>query len=341
MIDPASEQRQRNPAGWPDAVLSLFERAITCEYATLTSQRTPVTYPVTPYIGDDGRTLDVSTGLSYPAKAERARRNPKVALLYSDAVGSGLSHPPAVLVYGLAAVRDANLQDNTDRYLRLSMAKVPGAYQGMPSLLLQSMPWYFARIWIQVTPLRILWWPAGKMESQPQSWQAPAGTEAPAGDPAPSGKALGIWKEAPADWRSGAEYAVQHLGDPVLTSVTAEGFPLPIRVRNAALAGDGIRLEVPAGIPAAVEGPACLTFHTHPEVFTGQQNLVFVGHVQPGAAGHRFAVQRQLGDWSLAGSRLQATWDFFRNGRKLAPRLAQEATRRRQPVPKIRVPARR
>jgi hypothetical protein len=333
-----SEQLQQNPAGWPNTVLALFERAITCEYATLTKHQTPITYPVTPYIGDDGRTLDVSTGLTYPAKAERARRNPKVALLYSDPVGSGLANPPVVLVLGLATVQDANLQQNTDRYLRLSMVKVPSAYKGMPPFMLRRMPWYFGRIWIQVTPLRILWWPAGETESQPQIWQAPTGTAAPPSDPAPSGKALGVWKEGPTDWRSGAEYAVQNLGDPILTIVTADGFPLPFRVRNATLVPGGIRIHVPSGRPAPATGPACLTFHTHPELFTGQQNLVFVGQVQQEADGCIFSVERQLGDWSLVGSRLKATWDFMQNGRKLAPRLAAEAERRGQPVPKVRLP---
>ena len=33
------------------------------------------------------------------------------------------------------------------------------------------------------------------------------------------------------------------------------------------------------------DGPACLTFHSHPEEFTGQQNLVFVGRLQHDSAG--------------------------------------------------------
>ena len=82
MTDLKNETLRQNPAGWPSEVLSIFERAITCEYATLTNRNTPITYPVNPYLGDDGRTLDVSTGLTYSSKAERARRNPKVALLY-------------------------------------------------------------------------------------------------------------------------------------------------------------------------------------------------------------------------------------------------------------------
>ena len=107
-----------DPAGWPEEVRAIFERAMTCEFATVTKRGAPITYPVTPYVGEHGRTLDVSTGLAYPAKAERARRDPRVALLYSDPTGSGLADPPVVLVQGLATVRDGDLQANTDRSSR-------------------------------------------------------------------------------------------------------------------------------------------------------------------------------------------------------------------------------
>ncbi len=328
----------QNPAHWPTEVVPILERAITCEYATLTQRRAPITYPVTPYLGDDGRTLDVSTGLTYPAKAERARRNPQVALLFSDPVGAGLHNPPVVLVHGHAAVRDADLQGNTDRYIRLSMAKLPATYQGIPRFILRRMGWYYARIWVQVTPLRMYWWPAGHLEEPPQVWEAPPGTSIPASDPPPAGTVPGAWKAAPSDWHRGAAYAVRHLGDPVLTIVTDNGYPLPCRVRVVALEEEGMRVVVPTGIPAAVAGPACLTFHTHPERFTGQQNLVFVGQIHQDTVGYRFVVDRQLGDWSLAGSKLGATWSFLQNGRTLAPRLAAEAQRRGQAVPRVRWP---
>jgi hypothetical protein len=114
----------------PIEVWQVLDRSITVEYTSLTGAGTPVMVPVTPYVADDRSTLDVSTGLTYPAKAERARRDPKVSLLYSDPLGSGLVRPPVVLVQGLATVRDANLQANTDRYVRLTMEKVPAAYRG-------------------------------------------------------------------------------------------------------------------------------------------------------------------------------------------------------------------
>lgn len=324
-----------DPARWPGEVMALFERAITTEYATLTAKGAPLTYPVTPYIAEDGRTLDVSTGLTYPSKAERARRNPKVALLYSDPVGTGLSKPPVVLVQGLGAVRDADLQANTDRYLRQSYEKVPGAYTGTPAFMLRRMPWYFVRIWVQVTPLRILWWPEGNLDRQPERWEAPEDIIPPESDPAPQGKTPGSWNPGPADWQPGAGYAVQHLGNPVVTLVDGQGFPFPMRVRGTTLTPFGFHFDMPSGYPKDLCGPACITFHTHPEQFTSQQNMVFTGGVE---AGGTFIVDRQVGDWSLTGSKLKATLTFMNNGRKLAPRLKEEARRRGQSVPVIHIP---
>jgi hypothetical protein len=199
---------RENPAGWPEELLPVFERSLTATYASLTRAGQPVAFPCTPYLGDDGRTLDVSTGLTYPAKAERARRNPKVSLLFADPVGSGLDAPPVVLVQGLATVRDRDLQWNTDRYLRLSFAKFPGMYDRQPAALLRLMTYYWARIWVQVTPTRILWWPSGAVAEPPREWHAPDGTVAPPSDPAPRGKQPPAWAEAPHDWRPTARRGI-------------------------------------------------------------------------------------------------------------------------------------
>lgn len=96
-----SDIDKTNPAGWPEAALEMFQRAITVEYTSLTRAGAPIMVPLTPFLGQDRLTVDVSTGLTYPTKAERARRNPKVCLLFSDPIGSGLPNPPVVLVgYG-------------------------------------------------------------------------------------------------------------------------------------------------------------------------------------------------------------------------------------------------
>ncbi len=329
-----------NPAGWPEELLPLFERAITVEYASLTRASTPVTYPVTPYVGEDGRTLDVSTGLTYPAKAERARRNPKVALLYSDPLGSGLDSAPVALVQGLATVRDSDLQANTDRYVRLGMAKLPDTYKGQPRFLLRSLAWYYARIWVQVTPIRMLWWPEGRLVEAPLEWTAPEGTSAPPSDPAPPGKQPASWVEQPSDWRAAAGQALRDLPFRDLTFVGTDGFPVCLPVTEISLGPEGFSLNVARLDGAKPSGPACLSFHAHDEGFSFQQNRVLVGRVSPAEDGALvLEVQRLLGNWSISENKLSFMFDFmFRKGRQLRPRLKAESARRGQPVPEVRFP---
>ena len=105
---------------------------VTTEYASLDRGGAPITWPVTPYAGSTGETIDVSTGLTYPLKAERARRNPKVALAFTHPTGSGLNAPATFVVQGLATVRDADLRDNAARYLVASSNRFPQLYATIP-----------------------------------------------------------------------------------------------------------------------------------------------------------------------------------------------------------------
>ena len=323
-------------AGWPEELLPVFTEAITAEYTSLTRAGAPVTIPATPFVEDGAGTLDVSTGLAYPAKAERARRNPKVCLLYADPVGSGLTDPPVVLVQGLATVRDADLQANTDRYVRSVLAKTPAAFKGQPKFLLRRLDWYFARIWIQVTPTRIWWWESKSLDTEPREWAAPATAAAPS-DPAPAGRQPGPWLEAPAGWRATARVAVGRLGHPDLSWVGPDGFPLSTPVL-AEQTGQGFRLRLGRYSPGVPQGRACLTFHWHPAKFTGQENHAFVGDISAAGLEGVFRVDRLLADVSLTGNKLTMTLGFLAKGRRLAPRLQPEAARRGQPVPQVRLP---
>jgi hypothetical protein len=337
----AHEQRPANEeadsaASWPAELSEVFERELTCEYASLTRSGSPVTLPSTPYVGRG--TLDVSTGLSYPAKAERARRNPKVALLFADSIGAGAGELPVVLVQGHAAVRDADLQANTDRYARVTMAKLPEATKGQPKFLLKRMRFYYARIWIEIVPQRIAWWSDRTLASAPRTWQAALGTALPESDPAPSGRAPSPWLTPPSDWRPVAARALRELPLADLTYVDADGYPVCISVEGGELAGDDVPLRIGVGAPELRAGPACLTVHGHDERFTTQENHTLIGALVLGEDGPRLRVERALADWSLTGNRLQSSLGFLRKGRMLAPRLKGEAARRGQPVPEVRLP---
>ena len=327
--------QDRVSADWPAELGEVFERSITCEYASLTRAGAPVTMPSTPYVG--AGTLDVSTGLSYPAKAERARRNPKVALLYADPIGSQSSGLPVVLVQGHAVVRDADLQANTDRYTRVTMAKLPEATKGQPKFLLKRMKFYYARIWIEIVPQRILWWASRDLADQPRTWFAESSGALPQSDPAPSGSQPAM-AEPSEDWRPIAARALRELPLADLTFVDGEGYPVCLPVAAGELAGDEVPLTLGSGAPEPQAGPACLTVHGHGETFTGQENHTLIGALVQGDAGPRLRVERALADWSATGNRAQVAIGFLRKGRLLAPRLRDEAARRGQPVPEVRLP---
>jgi hypothetical protein len=78
-----------------------------------------------------------------------------------------------------ATVRDKDIQANTDRYVRLALAKLPAAYRGIPPFVLRRLTAYFARIWIEVTPTRIWWWESESLDQEPDQWTAPATTIVP------------------------------------------------------------------------------------------------------------------------------------------------------------------
>ena len=64
-------------------------------------------------------------------------------------------------------MRDADLQAGADRYVRESLRKTSGM-DGTPWFLLRRMGWYFSRIWVEVTPESVLWWPGGDLSVEPR-----------------------------------------------------------------------------------------------------------------------------------------------------------------------------
>ena len=152
----------------PQEVRDAFERFITCELTTIGASKQPITWPVTPYYGQGDRTIDVTTGLGYPKKADDARAHPSVALLFSDPTGSGIESGVKVLVQGTATIDDQDLSANADRYLRESREKLPGTRRMHPPKPLRSaFNFYYARIYIKVRPERVFVWPDGDLTKEP------------------------------------------------------------------------------------------------------------------------------------------------------------------------------
>ena len=160
-------------ASLPDEVQAVFDRFITTELTTVNRAGQPITWPVTPYYSRGDPCIDVTTGLGYPKKANDARANPLVSLLFSDPTGSGVQDPPMILVQGCAEVDDRDLEANRERYQRESLEKLPATASLQPPDALKGMlTWYYARIYIHVRPERVYVWPRGDIAAEPALYDA-------------------------------------------------------------------------------------------------------------------------------------------------------------------------
>jgi len=176
---------------------SVLDGYRTCEFATLATDGTPLAWPASPLRQQDG-TLLITTSIAFAQKALNVRRDGRVALLFSDPTGSGLSAPPQIFIGGKAQCSElttspAGLEEYWSMLFRRQPSSRGYTLPGVRSL----MDWYYMRLLITVTPEHVLERPSGSAAS--------AAEALPAGSPelaeacgAPSGRAC----PAPANWRA-------------------------------------------------------------------------------------------------------------------------------------------
>jgi Pyridoxamine 5'-phosphate oxidase len=316
----------------PQDVRDVVERFITCEYATVDATKQPIVWPVTPYYRSGAPTIDVTTGLGYPKKAEDARRNPRVALLFSDPTGSGIEAGIRILVQGTAEVDDRNLVENRERYWRESWEKLPGMRSMHPPRLMRGMfNWYYTRLYVKVRPERVFVWPDGDhgrepsvLDSHIEEVESGHIEEPLEAHPTPAGG-------TPA-WDERIDELDRRHPTAVLAWVAPDGFPLAVRVpvrpdrerRRIAIEGE------PAGLPL-LEGRACLTAHAHDPPFSWQENFQVRGELVRGdGGGWSLLPRRLLGGFEMPDESAPAR--YRRNLRKSVRfwRTAREQLKRRE-----------
>jgi hypothetical protein len=160
----------------PLEVRAVFRAFRTCEFSTLAKDGTPITWPTLPFFDEENGRFLVTTSIGLPQKVFNVRRNPRVSLLFSDPTASGLDAPPAVLVQGDAAAPDEVLTDlrGYEDVLREVFERQPESaiYSSNP-VMRALFDWYYMRLVIYVTPLRLLWWPRGDFGREPLEVDAP------------------------------------------------------------------------------------------------------------------------------------------------------------------------
>jgi hypothetical protein len=297
----------------PQDVRDVFERFITCELTTVDAKRQPITWPVTPYYKQGGPTIDVTTGLGYPKKADDARAHPSVSLLFSDSTGSGVAGATTVLVQGTATIDDEDLKANADRYMHESAIKLPATKKMHPPKPLRGLfNFYYARIYIMVRPERVFVWPSGDLTKEPTIHDAHL-EEVRSGHVEEPAEPHGSPPHGSPAWDQRMEFLGEHETG-VLSWLAPDGFPVSVRVPyRADPSRREIRIEAePAGLPV-LEGRACLTVHRHAPDFTWQRNMQVRGSLVRTPEGLRLVPRRIVGGFEIPKG-VGRFRDFVRKG---------------------------
>lgn len=257
----------------PVDVQRVFQRFITCELTTIDRQGRPITWPVNPYYRPGAPTIDVSTAVGYPKKADDAAANPHVTLLFSDPTGCGMERAPMVLVQGTAEVDDRDLDANRERYLREAAEKLPGMRVPPSGSLQRWFNWYFARIYLKVRPERVYVWEGGDAGDEPRLLDSHMEEVRSGHDEEPAAP-----RAEPEGGRDAWDRRIETLGSQhesaVISMVAPDGFPFSVRVPvSADKSRRVVRIEgAPLGVPFQ-PGLVCVTAHEHDEGFSWQRNF--------------------------------------------------------------------
>ncbi|MFD7306709.1 pyridoxamine 5'-phosphate oxidase family protein [Promicromonospora sp. NPDC059942] len=253
---------------------------LTCEVATVSRSGTPVAWPVSGVWRPADQTFVLSTSIGFAQKALNVRRDARVAVLFSDPTGSGLSEagqdqPGQVLVQGDGACPDeivTSFSANADLWRKIDSAQPSSRALSGSGLTRRLLDLYYMRLIITVTPAAVATRPALSGAARPLVVPALPGL------PASYARELG-------DFTSG-----------VLARLDDDGLPTLDRVVPEPADGG---LLVP-GVEAR-PGPASLLFHRHDEQLAGNRSLVVLGELIEGTGGLVFRPDRVVDGVRTAG----------------------------------------
>lgn len=146
----------------PSEVEAVFRVFRTCELSTLSRNGTPVTWPTAARFQPERGQFLITSSIGLAQKVFNIRRNPHVAMLFSNPTGSGLISPPAVLVQGDATAPDkviTSVEGLEDYWRENIFQRQPNSAMPDNAMVHKLIDWYYMRILILVKPRSIRWWP--------------------------------------------------------------------------------------------------------------------------------------------------------------------------------------
>lgn len=147
----------------PEPVERLLDVALVGELTVIGRDARPITHPLIPLYHDGKIYLHSSTLFS--KKLEHIKRNPRVALAITDPVATK-GNPDRATIQGTARLIEEDPHSDWERLiLDLWRRKEPTIDDFLKSRI--SLPLFFERSVIEITPERCLYWADGRTEEAP------------------------------------------------------------------------------------------------------------------------------------------------------------------------------
>src|SRR3954466_3310300 len=147
----------------PEPVEELLGAALVGELTVVDPAGHPVTYPLIPLY--DGSRIYLTSSTLFSRKLEHIKANPKVSLSITDPVAVG-GRTDRVTIQGDARVVDEDPHAGWERLLPIWEAKEPAIVAFLKARV--ALPLFFERSLIEITPLRVLYWPDGDAAQAPE-----------------------------------------------------------------------------------------------------------------------------------------------------------------------------
>ena len=150
----------------PVPVEELLEAALVSELTVIDGKGRPVTYPLIPLY--DGKTIYMTSSVLFSKKLEHIKANPRVSVTITDPVAAPVEPFRRATIQGDARVIEEDLHSGWERLLPLWTAKEP-IIRGLVKKRF-AMPLFWERSIIEITPRRVLLWPDGRTDSEPETF---------------------------------------------------------------------------------------------------------------------------------------------------------------------------